>query len=154
MQGFRRHRAVALLCIGSAVFAVCALAAIGSSRVRAEAALAIGLPGDVAKQGLAMGWALNYPTRQAAQAEALKRCRNFQDAPQSTKDLCKIIESFRQRCLSVALDPENGTTGLGWAVAKDQKQAEDMAMDRCADTSEKKRRDFCRVTLTRCDGRK
>jgi hypothetical protein len=100
-----------------------------------------------------MGWALNYPTKEAAQAEALKRCRNFQDAPQSTKDLCRIVESFRQRCLAVALDPENGTTGLGWAVAKRQQEAEDLAMDRCMDTSTKQRREFCRVTLTRCDGR-
>ena len=154
MQEFRRHRSIALSCIGLAGLTACGIAAMGSSRLRAEAALAVGLPGDVAKQGLAMGWALNYPTKEAAQAEALKRCRNFQDAPQSTKDLCKIAESFRHRCLAVALDPENGTTGLGWAVSKDQKQAEDRAIDSCADSSEKKRRDFCRVTVTRCDGRK
>jgi hypothetical protein len=140
--------------MGLIVLAACTFTAVGVNRARAEAALAVGLPGDVAKQGLAMGWALNYPSKEKAQAEALKRCRNFQDAPQSTKDLCKIIESFRQRCLAVALDPENGTTGVGWAVAKDQKQAEGLAMDRCVDTSEKRRRDFCRVTLTRCDGKK
>lgn len=154
MQGSRRHRSFALSCIGLAGLTACGFTAVGSRRVHAEAALAVGLPADVAKQGLAMGWALNYPTKEAAQAEALKRCRNFQDAPQSTKDLCKVMESFRQRCLAVALDPENGTTGLGWAVAKDQKQAEDRAMDRCVDSSDKKRRDFCRVTLTRCDGKK
>lgn len=145
---------MAFWCAALAAVTAYALAGLNSSQARADAALAVGLPGDVAKQGLAMGWALNYPSKEKAQAEALKRCRNFQDAPQSTKDLCKIIESFRQRCLAVALDPEIGTTGVGWAVAKDQKQAEDLAMDRCIDTSEKKRRDFCRVTLTRCDGRK
>ena len=99
MQEFRRHRSIALSCIGLAGLTACGIAAMGSSRLRAEAALAVGLPGDVAEQGLAMGWALNYPTTEAAQAEALKRCRNFQDAPQSTKDLCKIAESFRHRCL-------------------------------------------------------
>ena len=101
-----------------------------------------------------MGWALNYPNKEAAQAEALKRCRGYRDAPQATKDLCKIVESFRQRCLAVALDPENGTSGLGWAVTKRQQEAEDLAMDRCMESSAKKRRDFCRITLTRCDGQK
>ena len=117
----------------------------------ADAALAVGLPPDVAKQGIAMGYALNYPSREAAQAEALKRCRAFRDAPQATRDLCKIVENFRDRCVAIALDPEPETTGLGWSVAKKQEQAEEMAMDRCIDTAGKKRRDFCRITFTRCD---
>lgn len=119
----------------------------------ADGALAIGLPPDVAKQGIAMGYALNYAKREEAQAEALKRCREFRDAPQTTRDLCKIIENFRDRCLAIAFDPDAGTTGLGWAVAKKQEQAEEMAMDRCIDTAGKKRRDFCRITYTRCDGK-
>jgi hypothetical protein len=120
---------------------------------RAEAALAVGLPSDVGKQGVAMGWALNYRTKEAAQAEALKRCRSYRDAPQSTKDLCKVVETFSKTCLAVAWDPDNGTTGLGWAVGKTQKEAEDMAMDGCMETSDKKRREFCRVSVTRCDGK-
>jgi hypothetical protein len=119
----------------------------------AEAALAVGLPPDVAKQGIAMGWALNYSTKEAAQAEALKRCRGYRDAPDATRDLCKIVETFTRTCLSVAWDPENGTTGLGWAVHKSQKEAEDLAMDACMESSDKKRREFCRVSVTRCDGK-
>src|SRR5262249_55081245 len=94
---------------------------------RADAALAVGLPSDVAKQGLALGYALNYATKETAQAEALKRCREFRDAPQATRDLCKIVENFRDRCVAIALDPEVGTNGLGWAVAKKQELAEDQA---------------------------
>mgnify|MGYP001404486891 FL=1 len=71
---------------------------------RADAALAIGLPPDVAKQGIAIGYALNYAKREEAQAEALKRCREFRDAPQATRDLCKIVENFRDRCAAIALD--------------------------------------------------
>ena len=55
---------------------------------------------------------LNYRTKEAAQAEALKRCRGYRDAPQSTKDLCKVVETFSKTCLAVAWDPDNGTTGL------------------------------------------
>ena len=117
----------------------------------ADAALAVGLPADVAKQGIAMGYALNHATKEAAQAEALKRCREFTDAPQATRDMCKIVENFRDRCVAIALDPDVGTTGLGWAVAKKQEMAEEIAMEKCVDTAGKKRRDFCRITFTRCD---
>ena len=138
------------------VLGLCALVAVTGWALwpddsSAEAALAVGIPGDVSKQGLAMGYAVNFPDKQAAQAEALKRCREFKDAPQSTRDLCKIVESFRDRCVAIALDPDAGTKGLGWAVAKQQEAAEERAMEACLDAAEKKRRDFCRITYTRCD---
>ena len=127
------------------------VAALSPDGGRADSALAVGQPGDVAKQGLAMGYAVNYPNKEAAQAEALKRCREFRDAPQSTRDMCKIVESFRDRCLAIALDPDSGTKGLGWSVAKTQVAAEERAMEACIEAAEKKRRDFCRITYTRCD---
>ena len=129
-------------------------AALLPDRSSAEGALAIGLPADVAKQGLAMGYALNYDTTEKAQELALKRCREFQDAPQATRDLCKIVEKFSKRCLAVALDPQSGTTGVGWSTSKNQEVAEELAMEKCIDTSGRKRREFCRVTYTACDGRK
>jgi len=125
----------------------------GFPRAHADAALAVGQPSDIAKQGLAMGWAFNYATKEAAQAEALKRCRGYRDAPQATRDLCKIVENFRDSCMAIALDPDFGTTGLGWNVQKNQEWAEDAAMDKCMETSEQKRKNFCRVTVTRCDGK-
>src|SRR5262245_23655709 len=96
---------VALLCAGAL-----------QDGLEAEAALAVGQPPDLTKQGLAMGWALNYATKEAAQAEALKRCRGYRDAPAGTRELCKIVESFRISCLAVAIDPDYGTTGFGWGV--------------------------------------
>jgi hypothetical protein len=139
--------------IAGAFFALIVLAAtaLRPDTGNADAALAVGLPADVAKQGVAMGYALNYANKEEAQAEALKRCRAFRDAPQATRDICKIVENFRDRCMAIALDPDTGTTGLGWSVAKKQEQAEELAMERCADTAGKKRRDFCRITFTRCD---
>lgn len=136
-----------------AFFALIVLAAtvLRPDTGNADAALAVGLPADVAKQGIAMGYALNYANKEEAQAEALKRCRAFRDAPQATRDICKIVENFRDRCMAIALDPDTGTTGLGWSVSKKQEQAEEVAMERCADTAGKKRRDFCRITFTRCD---
>ena len=140
------------------VTALFAAALLASAALRpdpglADAALAVGLPQDVAKQGLAMGYALNYTSKEAAQAEALKRCREFRDAPDATRSLCRIVENFRSRCVAIALDPDTGTTGLGWAVDKKQALAEETAMERCADSAGKRRREFCRITFTRCDGK-
>lgn len=139
--------------IAGAFFALIVLTAtaLRPDTGNADAALAVGLPADVAKQGVAMGYALNYANKEEAQAEALKRCRAFRDAPQATRDICRIVENFRDRCMAIALDPEVGTTGLGWSVSKKQEQAEEVAMERCADTAGKKRRGFCRITFTRCD---
>jgi hypothetical protein len=124
----------------------------GASGARAEAALAVGQPADVAKQGVAMGWAVDYPDKAAAEAEALARCRGFKDASQATRDLCRIVESVRDTCLAVALDPDRGTTGLGWGVHKNKEWAEDAAMERCAEASSPRRRASCQVALVRCDG--
>lgn len=128
-------------------------AASHAERARAEAALAVGLPADVGRQGLAVGWAVNHATRKAAQAEALRRCREAKEPPQATRDLCRIVESFDDQCVAVALDPEGGTSGIGWGVAGTQKAAEDAALDDCAESAGPKRRQSCRIALVRCDGR-
>src|SRR5262245_34521166 len=86
-------------------------AVCGAGAVRADAALAVGQPVDVAKYGLAVGWAVDFESKAAAEKEALARCRGFGDAPQATRDLCRIVESVSDTCLAVALDPERATTG-------------------------------------------
>lgn len=125
----------------------------GAGVALAEAALAVGQPADVAKQGLAAGWAVDYASKAAAEAEALARCRAFASAPQATRDLCRVVESFKDTCLAVAVDPDPGTPGVGWGLHKNREWAEDTAMDKCAETSFPKRRESCRVAVTRCDGR-
>src|SRR5262245_38767856 len=125
----------------------------GMDRAGADAALAVSQIGDVAKQGVAIGWAMDYGSKQAAQTEALVRCRAFPEAPQATRETCRIVETFSDRCLAVALDPAAGTTGVGWAVQQSRDRAEEEAMERCTEASAPKRRDSCRLALIRCDGR-
>src|SRR5262245_31970749 len=125
----------------------------GADWARADAALAVSHIGDVGKQGIALGWAVDYGSKEAAEKEALARCRAFPDAPQTTREACRIVETFRDRCLAVALDPEPGTTGVGWGMHKNRDWAEEEAMERCAETSTPKRRQSCRAALVRCDGR-
>jgi hypothetical protein len=43
----------------------------GPDAARADAALAVGRPADVARQGLAVGWAVDHAGRDAAEKEAL-----------------------------------------------------------------------------------
>jgi hypothetical protein len=106
----------------------------------------------MAKQGVAVGWAVDYASKAEAEKEALARCRAFPDAPQAARDLCRIVESVRDTCLAVAIDPDRGTTGLGWGVHKNREWAEDAAMEKCAEASSPRRRGSCRVALVRCDG--
>lgn len=147
------RRAPARAFSAKAMLALLLAGAANPDRVSAEAALAVGLPADVAKQGVAVGWAVNHASKAAAEAEALRRCREAKEPSQATRVLCRIVESFEDRCLAVALDPEAGTSGIGWAVAGKQKAAEDAAMDDCAESAGQKRRASCRIALARCDGR-
>jgi hypothetical protein len=96
---------------------------------------------------------VDYASRDAAEKEALGRCRASPDAPQAAREACRIVETFSDRCLAVAVDPEPGTTGFGWNVDKKRDWAEEDAMDKCAESSLPKRRGSCRVALVRCDGR-
>jgi hypothetical protein len=127
--------------------------AVGSAGgADAEAALAVGLPADVTKQGVAVGWAINHATGKAAQAEALRRCREAREPPQATRELCRIVESFKDACVAVALDPDAGTGGIGWAVEKAEGTAEAAAMEDCRHSAGEQRRAACRIALARCDG--
>ncbi len=143
-------RSIGILLAGALVLAG---AAAGAGNAGAEGALAVGLPGDVAKQGLAVGWAVNHGTRADAEAEALRRCREAKEPPQATRDLCRVVETFDDACVALALDPDAGTPGRGWAVAETQAAAEAAALEDCRQGSDEKRRAACRVTLVRCDGR-
>jgi Domain of unknown function (DUF4189) len=120
----------------------------------ADGALAVGLPGDVAKEGVAMGWVINSENEGWARARALQFCLEFMDAPPATRALCKVIKTFRGECVAIALDPEAGTPGVGWAVAAAVKKAESDALAACVNTAGAERQKFCKVTVSRCDGKK
>jgi hypothetical protein len=118
----------------------------------AEGALAIGLPGDVANEGVAIGWVINSDSKGTAHERALRRCLDFTDAPADTRALCRVIKTFRGECLAIAIDPESGTPGVGWAVAISMPAAETDALAACARTAGAARQQYCRVTVSGCDG--
>jgi len=119
----------------------------------ADGAIAIGLPANVAKDGVAIGTSWNYANPEGAQARALEECRSFGDAPPDTRKLCKVVRTFKGACVAVAIDPEAGTPGVGWAVAPSKSGAEANAMQKCKNTAGRTRQGFCKVTVTNCDGK-
>jgi Domain of unknown function (DUF4189) len=125
---------------------------IASSPALAVGSVAIGLPGDVAQGGFAMGITYNYGDQGASDAEALKQCLNFMDAPDATRALCKVYTHFTNQCFAMAMDPEPGTYGFGYKIASSQSLADSGAMNDCKNTSGADRKTFCQVSYRTCDG--
>ena len=119
----------------------------------ADGALAVGEPSDVASEGYAYGFALNKPTRDAASAEALRDCKTpAQGIDPRAQALCAVVQTFKNQCFAVAMDPKDATPGAGWAVAADKDAAARAALAKCVATAGADRRDACEVTHSGCDG--
>src|SRR5262249_17972105 len=119
----------------------------------ADGALAVGEPADVASEGYAYGFALDEPTAEQAGAGALRDCRTpTQGIDPRAQALCKVVQTFKNQCFAVAMDPKDGTPGAGWAVADDKDAASRAALAKCVATAGDDRRDACEVNHSGCDG--
>lgn len=136
---------------GAAIVAATLL--LAPQRADAAGAVAIGLPDNVVTGGIAIGRSWNFGSEREARERALHECRTFQDAPPQTRELCRVIRVFRNECSAVALDPQAGTPGYGWAVAETRALAEEDALRLCRHTAGNRAR-YCKlVGSTGCDGR-
>jgi len=135
---------------GASLAAIALIMTLGAGVVRADGALAIGLPSDVAKQGFASAYSYDAENVDAARKTALDYCHR---APtnERARSLCSIVETFRHRCVAVAMDPKAGTPGVGWSVAESKSTAESEALARCAATAGDGRRDACQLVNSDCD---
>ncbi len=115
----------------------------------AEGALAVGISGNIAKDGYSIGIAVDRPSNAKAREGALDWCRHHGSAKTSAN--CKIISTFHHHCAAEANDPKPGTPGAGWAVALDKTTAGEMAMANCLATAGRDRQQFCKVLHTLCD---
>ena len=117
----------------------------------AEGALAIGAPQNVAKSGIAFGYANNKPSADEAIQRALELCRT---APSSDEahGLCTLVRSYHDECVAVSMDPKPGTPGAGWAINHTLKEAEENAMANCEATAGPDRRGHCEASASSCDG--
>ena len=118
---------------------------------RADGALAIGLPSNVATQGFASGYSHDRKNMDEARKDALISCRLAPTAA-GTRALCSVIETFTHKCVAVAMDPTDGSPGVGWSVAETKLTAESEALARCAATAGDGRREACNISHSGCDG--
>ncbi len=129
------------------LYAVCAFA----SPAHSAGAVAIAEPADVVADGYAAGIAYRHKTQADAEDRALRECESVTDAPPATRKLCKVVRTFDNQCAAVALDPQAGTPGAGWAVGDTLALARSEALKRCEATAGTARQGECRVTAEGCD---
>jgi hypothetical protein len=116
----------------------------------AEGALAMGLPNDVAKDGFTYGYSYDKASTRQAQAEALFQCRKTKDS--ALRSLCKVIATYHDQCVAVAMDPDTGTSGVGWSIAVNLPSAEADALAKCKETDGPAHADKCVIDNSQCDG--
>lgn len=114
----------------------------------ADGAIAVAQPSNVVADGWAYGTAYNFETREEARRVALERCR--QTKSEKRRQLCKVVQSFKHECVAVAMDPKDGTPGVGWAVEDTQEEAEAKALAECRATAGN-RPQFCKISNSGCD---
>ncbi|MFM9943529.1 MAG: DUF4189 domain-containing protein [Hyphomicrobiaceae bacterium] len=123
---------------------------LATGAAHAAGALAIGETNDVSKDGYAYGNAVNARSRDEATQLALERCQNYQGAPEAVKQ-CKVVTSFLRECYAIALDPEAGTPGAGWAIGVNLEAARKGAVAACEKTAGPGRQGKCKVDSSFCD---
>jgi hypothetical protein len=129
-----------------------ALTALAPQPSWAMSAFAVGVPDDVATDGVALGEGHNYSSRDQAESRAINECRANKDSSDAVHALCKIIDHFDNRCLATSLDPKAGTPGWGWAIADTARQANDQALEMCRQSAGGDRAPYCVVSQSVCDG--
>jgi hypothetical protein len=137
--------------IFAGMIAVLAFVIPEGSGCMAAGAIALGLPSSVAKQGVSMGFSTKRPIDEA-KTVALTECRN--SGSSISKSLCKIVGTFNNQCVALAIDPKPDTPGFGWAIADSLQDAKDQALANCRDTAGRGRQDACIVgkDTFACDG--
>ncbi len=134
------------------VFAALAVAAVSmaSAPAFAAGAVAVGKPANVAKNGVAVGLNGDWDTKSQARTDAVTQCKAA-DVKSSTRALCKVVSTFSNQCAAIAMDPQGGTSGFGWAVANSTWEAKQQALASCR-SSAGDRAGNCKVITTSCDG--
>lgn len=129
-------------------FMLGACAALLPGIVLAHGALAVGLPTSVEREGFAYGVSWDYEQQAAASERALTRCR---EEDVVAKNHCRVLKVFTRECVAVAMDPDPGTPGVGWAFGPTKEAASADAIKMCHETAGAPRRQFCAVSNAQCD---
>jgi hypothetical protein len=118
----------------------------------AAGALAVGVAPGGAQQGFAYGVTRDQATDAIAGEHALAACKSAKESNAASRSRCALIGKYSNRCAVIAMDPKNGTPGVGWAIAADSAAAAHQALASCEATAGPGRAGTCTVSGTRCDG--
>lgn len=116
----------------------------------AVGALAVGQTNSVARDGIAFGYSDNKPTAGEAVSRALALCRTAPSTP-AAQARCVLVRTYSNECVAVAMDPEAGTPGAGWAIEPTLAEAEQAALDNCKATAGPDRQAYCAPSASYCD---
>jgi hypothetical protein len=126
---------------GTTALAICLMV---NGRCVADGAVALGLPSDITKDGVAIFTHVNAASPELAKERALAGCKGL-PARDATKALCKIVAVFENQCVAESIDPQTGTPGFGWAMAPNSNAAREQALSNCRDTAGPTRQNACVV---------
>lgn len=131
---------------------IAALAFVLAAQAQAHGALAVAtLNDDVATNGFAVGWAMSYDTLGDAKHDAVMSCLSYTEVTPEVRINCKVVATLRNQCFALAMDPQPGTLGWGWAVGADKSSASSTALGTCKGRAEAERKGACVVTNVECD---
>lgn len=93
-----------------------------------QGALAVAIPDGGLRENFAFGRAVGGDN---PEERAMAICRKEAVARRMPATACRIVESFKSGCVSLALDPED--RWAGWAVASNTQIAAEAALKKCAE---------------------
>ena len=138
---------------GETVFVIAVplvLVVLRTNGALAAGAIAEGIAPGGPQKGYAIGIVTNLPDEDAAKASAIDACKKLGNA--AAQKQCHVVSTFTDRCGTVVQDPEDGTPGVGWAVAATLAAADEQAITRCKSTAGPDRQNFCTDIVHKCDG--
>ena len=123
------------------------------SLAQAEGAIAVGIARGGTAKGYATGFAINQPTTKAARSNAVEQCKKTRASNADARSNCEVVQTFHDKCVASAVDPQQGTPGAGWGIGVSQQAADSQALARCRAKAGAERAEFCEVTDRYCDGK-
>jgi hypothetical protein len=128
-----------------------ALTALSWTAASADGAIAVGQTGTAPRHEVAVGLSTDFANPNAAAADALARCKSSAGVKASTLRRCKVVQTFKNKCAAVAMDPLAGSNGFGYGIASSKTRARNTAIAQCAQTAGRNRASACRILGTECD---
>jgi hypothetical protein len=112
-----------------------------TSPASGQGALVVAIPDGGLRENFAFGRAVGGDN---PEERAMKICRDEAVARKMPATACRVVEKFKDGCISLAFDSTD--RWAGWAVAKTTQDAAQAALKKCAEGGRN-----CKTHSTACD---